>query len=429
MKEISLQQRNVVWLTIERIVKMAFSFFATSLVARKLGGESFGAISYLFGLVLITSSIANFGFDNLLLKEINFQPKSIRELVFKCFKLKLFGLSLGAVALVVFFKFSGLETLERDLIIPFLLVLFLSSFQVFEFYFLAMVQSKYSVSAYFWGGIISNFLKIIGLFLDFNIVFIGYMFLLEYLISASLLTLYFFRHTRPDQTKLISGTMIKLLKSSLPLTLASVSTMIYMKIDQVMLRNYLGLKEVGEYSAALKLSEFIYFVPVILVGSYFSKWVLMNKEGHDYLKSVDKVLTLLLIVAFSYVLGAWFLGEFIIEAVFGSEYQNSFQILKIHALSTFFVFIGVVTSKLLIIHNLEKVILYVSIMGAIFNVLLNCFLIPLYGGYGAAIATVLSQFGSGYLFLFIFKDTRKIALLLSTNFNPLKFAKNIKSIY
>jgi Membrane protein involved in the export of O-antigen and teichoic acid len=44
----------------------------------------------------------------------------------------------------------------------------------------------------------------------------------------------------------------KLLRDSLPLLLSSIATSIYMRIDQVMIKNMLGDREVGLYSAAIE---------------------------------------------------------------------------------------------------------------------------------------------------------------------------------
>ena len=311
--------------------------------------------------------------------------------------------------------------------IPFSLVLFLSCFQVFEFYFLSVVQSKLAVSSYFWAGLISNISKIVGLIYGLDIVFIAYMFVAEYLISGFLLSHYFVSTTERDSELLIPGTIKKLLKSSLPLVLASVSVIIYMKVDQIMLRNLLGLKDVGEYSVAVKLSEMTYFIPVILVGSYFSKWVSLSEAKEDYFNSVNKIYSVLVLFAVLFTVGVWFFGGTAIDLFFGPEYIKSHQIFRIHAFSTIFVFIGVVSSKLLILRNAEKIIFYISILGAVLNILLNLLFIPNYGGLGAAVSTVISQFGAGFLFLFLFVESRSLGVRLAINLKPWHLFKNTKS--
>lgn len=427
MRNISLRQKNVVWLTIEKILKVGFSFLATVVIARKLGVTNFGALNYFFGLTLVVSTLANLGLDSLLVKEIVKQNGSIRKLILNSIILKASGLLIGFFSLFLFFRSTGLDPIEKSLLIPFGFVLLLSSFQILEFYFLAIVKSKFSVSAYFWGSIISSSLKILCLTLGFDIVAIAYLFLLESIISGSLLLYYFLRNTEPDTKELREGTMNELLKSSMPLVLAGVSVMIYMKIDQIMLRNFLGLQEVGEYTAAIKISEAIYFLPIILVGSYFSKWIEQSDKGEDFFISVNKIFSLLVITSIFYTAFIWAFGDLVISLLYGPKYINTPEILKLHSLCTLFVFIGVISSKILILKNLENLIFYISLLGAVLNIVLNLYLIPRFGGQGAAWATVLSYMGSGYLFLFVFKDSRDLGIHFTKALLPWNLIKNLKS--
>ena len=55
-----------------------------------------------------------------------------------------------------------------------------------------------------------------------------------------------------------------LLSDAAPLLLASVTTMAYLKVDQVMLGEWCGTEAVGVYAAAARLSELWYFVPAAI---------------------------------------------------------------------------------------------------------------------------------------------------------------------
>jgi len=57
-----------------------------------------------------------------------------------------------------------------------------------------------------------------------------------------------------------------------------------------------------------------------------------------------------------------------------------------------FVFLGVAFSKYLLAEKLTKIDFLRTLAGAVFNVLLNLWLIPLHGVVGAAVATLISQF-------------------------------------
>ena len=92
--------------------------------------------------------------------------------------------------------------------------------------------------------------------------------------------------------------------------------------------------------------------------------------------------------------------------LYGPIYQEAAAILKIYICAFIFVSLGVVSSKYLVAENLEIYALYRSVLGAIINITLNWYLIPVYGIKGAAFATLITQIFVAYLFLIFFRSTR-----------------------
>jgi len=61
----------------------------------------------------------------------------------------------------------------------------------------------------------------------------------------------------------------RVFEDSWPLMITGVVIMIYMRIDQVMIKAMLDNKAVGNYAAAVKLSEAWYFIPMVICSSLF----------------------------------------------------------------------------------------------------------------------------------------------------------------
>jgi PST family polysaccharide transporter len=76
----------------------------------------------------------------------------------------------------------------------------------------------------------------------------------------------------------------KLIRDSWPLIFASISIMIYMRIDQVMLGYMIDDHAVGIFSAAARLSEIWYFIPVVVAGSVFPTILRAKKNSQDLYK-------------------------------------------------------------------------------------------------------------------------------------------------
>ena len=80
--------------------------------------------------------------------------------------------------------------------------------------------------------------------------------------------------------------------------------------------------------------------------------------------------------------------------------------LQIHVWAGCFIFVRALISQHLIITGNEPLSLLSHGVGAILNVLLNMWLIPIYGIEGAAWATLISYAYASFFFLLFAKSTR-----------------------
>ena len=181
--------------------------------------------------------------------------------------------------------------------------------------------------------------------------------------------------------------------------------MIYMRIDQIMIKMMLGAEETGIYSAAVKLSEVWYFIPMIITTSIFPSIVKTKVESKAlYQKRLQALYSFLVWMAICIAFIIMFFSDSIINTLYGSDYSQSAHVLKIHIWTGLFVFMGVAFSKFLIVENLTKISFYRTLSGAAINVVMNYLLINKYGIIGAAYATLAAQFSANYLFDFFNKN-------------------------
>jgi PST family polysaccharide transporter len=189
--------------------------------------------------------------------------------------------------------------------------------------------------------------------------------------------------------------------------------MIYVKIDQVMLGSIMGNEEVGLYSAAARISEIWYFIPMAICSSVAPSIYSAKREATEdsFYKKIGQLLRLLSLIAMTISFPVAFLSERIIVAMFGVDYSLASPILSIHIWASLFVFMGVGASSWFISEGLTHFSFRNTLTGAIVNVFLNFILIPKYGGVGASVATLISYaIGSVFANFFSLK-TRKIFFL------------------
>jgi len=231
-------------------------------------------------------------------------------------------------------------------------------------------------------------------------------------LAMGLIFVYFYNDENIFHWKWSFETSKYLLRDSWPLMFAGVVVSVYMKIDQVMIKEMLGAKEVGLYAAAVKLSEAWYFLPLAITSSLFPAIInakLYQKE--DYFQRLQKLYDLMVWIAVAIALPTAILSPWIVEFLYGNEYLESSSVLIIHIWSGIFVFLGVASGKYLLVENYIKKIFYRTFVGALLNIIMNYYLIGIMGIKGAALSTFASHFFAAYFYDILDKDLREMFIL------------------
>jgi O-antigen/teichoic acid export membrane protein len=200
---------------------------------------------------------------------------------------------------------------------------------------------------------------------------------------------------------------LNLLRDSWPLILSGVLISIYVKIDQVMIKEIIGQRQVGIYAVATSLSMATYFIPMVITDSLFPAILNAKKNDKDlYHKRLQKLYDTLIWLAIIISGFVYFISEYIIYFLFGIEYMQSASVLKIAIFTGIFVNIGLVNNKYFAAENRQRDILYRSILGVSINIILNLFLIKKYGANGAAFTTIIASFSASVMYTFFKRDAR-----------------------
>jgi PST family polysaccharide transporter len=402
---------NTGWLFADRILRMGVGLFVGVWVARYLGVQQFGVFNYATAFVALFSTLSTLGLDAIVVRSIVREPDKRSQILGTAFWLKLLG-GIGALVLAV----SCILVVRHDDSLTISLVAILSSvgiFQAFDtidLWFQSQVQSKYTVIAKNTAFIIITLVKVILLSIHAPLIAFAWSNLGEVGLGAIGLMIYYkIKGYSPWFWPWSLPLAKTLLNESWPLILSGLTVMLYMKIDQIMLGQMIGDKAVGIYSAATRISEVWYFIPMAIASSV-SPAIYAAKEVSEslYYRRLEQVLRLLSLLSIVVAVPMSFLSGTIITILFGKSYEASAPILAIHIWTSLFVFMGVGTSSWFIAEGLTQFALRRTIIGAITNVFLNIFLIPAYSGVGAAIATVISQAVASFLSNATHPKTRKI---------------------
>lgn len=411
---------NTNWLFLEKVFRLSVSFFVGIYIARYLGPEKFGMLNYAISFVYLFGAIAGLGLRSILVREL---VKGNRERVNQLLGTGFVLQTLGAIVLVLTVNASGALVNTED--IYFYLILFISlgmlfqSFQVIDFYFQSKVLSKHTVKVHIAVVAIVNLFKLYLVFVNADLLYFAMAYFIEsFILAIGFVLVYKKQKLNIFDWRFDKSVALSLLKDSWPLMLSGIVVNIYMKIDQVMIKHFLGATEVGLYAVAARLVEAWYFIPTILSASLSPAVINAHKKSlklfNQRLVRLYSFYTWLSIIITLFMVTS---ASFLITLLFGEAYSGGVATLQIYALSTIATFVGMSTSQYLIAKNLTKISFYRTLIGMIVNVLLNIILIPRYGIEGAAVATVLS-YGIATATIFLFKDARNQYRNLLKSFNP-----------
>lgn len=405
---------NTGWLFADKILRMGVGLFVGVWIARYLGPEQFGLWNFAIAFSALFGAFATLGLDSIVIRELVKNPERQNVLLGTAFVLKLVGAIVAFILALVAISFvrSG-ETLTLWLVALSAAGFIFQSFNVIDFYFQANVKSRYTVYAANAAFISMTLAKVILLVSAAPLIAFAWVGVGEVaLTSLFLLLAYHINEHNIREWLYNSNVAEELLKHSWPLILSFFAIMIYMRIDQFMLGQLLGNEAVGIYSAALRISEVWYFIPLAIVSSVYPSIIQSKLQNETlYLARLQKLYNLMIVMALSVAIPMTFLSGWVMTYLYGNEYLESGSILSIHIWGAIPVFFGCAWSNWMLTQGYQKTTLKINILSLFSNIGLNFILIPKFGVNGAALATAISYF-LGHTFFALFFKNQKLAVMM-----------------
>jgi len=403
---------NLGWLLAERAVRLVLGAIVGFYVARHLGPTRLGALSYCLALVTLGTSVVSLGMDAVLKRELLQTPDRVSELLASGAVLRLLaGLAVLSVLLgTVLTGVMGTGE-ESRLLVILGLTLFQPALLVPDLWLQANLQSKYSVWAQTGALAVGAALRIYLIQTDAPLTAFAWAVVIEsVLVAVGINLLARWAGLGFSWLGARGAAMRRLMADSWLLMFAGLAIVLYMKIDEVMLRVLAGPAAVGVYSAATRLSEIWYFLPVALASSLLPALLRARERGAgDYRVRLQQYYDLNAAVGYALSIPIALAAPWLVRVTYGEAFASAGPILAVHIWSSIFVFIGVARGQWLVNERLQVFYLWATVTGAIVNIALNFYLIPRWGGLGAAYATVVAYAVAGWLMSYFHPAVRDTA--------------------
>lgn len=414
---------NISWLFLDNILRMGAGLIVGVWIARYLGPEHFGLLNYATAFVGLFGAIAALGLQGIVVRDIVRDPEAAPLTLGSAAVLQLVGglaaylLTLGTIA-----HLRPDDALARTVVTILGATMLFKASEIAVYWFESRVQSKYTVWVQNGVFLVLTAIKVGLILLQAPLTaFVWAMVAEAALVGLILMAVMSQLGHGPTRLKATVVRAKTLLKDSWPLVLSAIAVSVYMKIDQIMLGQMIGDEAVGVYSAAVRVSEVWYFIPMAIAASVFPTILeAKNRSEALYLARLQKLYDLMVTISVVVALPMTFLATPIIGLLFGDAYVGAGPILAIHIWASVFVFLGVASGQWFLAENRQVLGLQRTALGAIANIGLNFWLIPFYGVLGAAIATVVAQAVVSFLFDGLQAITRPMFFMKLAAMNPLR---------
>ena len=399
--------QNASWIIACRVIQALLGFVIFILMARYLGPSNYGLINYAASVVAFVIPVMQLGLNNILVQEIVNEPEREGEILGTALCMS-FVSSLLCMAGVISFALIANRG-ETDTIIVMALystLLVCQSFELIQYWFQAKLLSKYTSVAMLAAYFVMSAYRIYLLVTGKSVFWFAVSSTLDYFIMAAA---YLLTYKRLGQQPLKVSWEIasRLFGKGKYYILSNMMMTVFAQTDNIMLKFMGNSAATGYYSAAITCAGLTDFVFAAIIDSARPSILESKKSSREaYEHNLSRLYAVIIYLSLFQCLFMTLLAKPIVGILFGSEYEPSVMALQIVVWYNIFSYMGAVRNIWMLSEGKQSHLWKINLAGAFANVALNLVLIPPYGIYGAAVASLITQFFTNVVVSCILKPTR-----------------------
>lgn len=406
--------KNAGWLIGGRIAQMAISLIVGLLTARYLGPANYGLISYANAYIAFFTSLCTLGINSILVKELIDHPDEEGEILGSSILMRMVSSILSAISIIAI-----VSVIDRDEPTTILVValctlgIIFHIAEVFNYRFQSQLKSKITAIATFVAYVVTAIYKVVLIVNGANVIYFALSASVDYVAIAVIL--YFcYRKSGGLSLSVSKATCKRLLSRSYHFILPGLMVAIYGQTDKMMLKQMLSETEVGFYSTATAVCGMWCFVLSAIIDSLYPSIMQANNDGNEQFFERKNRLLYAIVFYVSMAVSVLFLifAKPLILILYGEAYLPAVNPLRIITWYTAFSYLGVARNAWIVAKNKQKYLIWIYVSAAIANVLLNSFLIPIWGASGAAVASLTAQILTTMVVPFFIKPIKRNSILM-----------------
>ncbi len=399
--------KNVFWLGAVEFFSKILLFFVVVGLVRYWGAKEFGAFNLASAYVSIFMILADFGLSTITTREVAKRKDLSEKYLGNLIGLKLLlslviGLFFAASFLFVN-KPVSIELLVATLIYSLIQgfqTLFISIFQAWE----RMEMVFLNRMVFYVGVLVSALLVIKNNGSAINLV-LGYGMSAVLTIMVGIWQSYLLK----IKIKIIFDFSFwkEIIKETLPLLGMTAAMVIYANNDTLLIGRYFGNDQVGFYQTAYKILFAFQSINVVNYVVFPRLTILFHENKEDTAKKIIKLVTILsLLGLIPLAIVITWQRELIMKLIYGQSFMVAAKVMSLLVWSGVINYFRVFMGNLLVIKHKQNMVFWSILIGTLFNLTINYFLIPKLGFVQGGWSLVISEFVVLVLMMFFYRTKK-----------------------
>lgn len=411
--------QNAIWIIGCKIVQALLQLVIGMISARYLGPANYGLLSYAASVTAFALPLMQLGMQSTLVQEYISRPEQEGEILGTSLAMSMLsGLAciIGVVCFTMAANFGDTETIVVCALHSICLV-----FQAFELlycWFHAKLLSKYSSLVVLAAYIVVSAYKVSLLISSKNIYWFALSHAVEYGVTGILL-LMVYRKIGTQKISVSAELAKDLFSKSRYYILATMMVMVFQNTDHIMVKLIAGDAANGFYAAAITCTSVAGFVYTAIVDSARPAILESRKQSREaFERSMSCLYSLIIYLSILQSVVLSVLAKPVMMILYGEAFLPAVPVLRIEAWILALSNLGAVRNVWILAEEKHHILWVINLCGVCANVVLNVFMIPVWGAAGAAFASVLTQFVTNFVTGFLISPIRRNNLLILRSLHP-----------
>lgn len=411
---------NAKWIIVCKVMQALLQFVIGMFCARYLGPSNYGLINYAASIVAFVLPLMQLGLPSTLVQEFTESPENEGKIMGTSLVMNLVS---GVACIFVvggFVAITNASQTEKIIVcILYSVSLLFRAFELFQCWFQFRLLSKLPSVVMLFSYIVVSAYRVFLLVTAKSIFWFAVVNSIDYAIIGFSLLYLFGKKSEHKLSFDIKYVKILFSRSKFYIIAAMMVT-IFQNTDHIMLTNMSGDEENGFYTAAVTCATVVQFVYIAIIDSMRPVILAHKKDGNTegYEKNVSRLYSVIIYTALAQAVGFTVFSKLIISILYGESYMVSVPVLQILVWYMVFACMGSVRNVWILAENKQSMLWKINLVGALLNVVINFFLIPVWGASGAAFATLVTQIFTNFILGFIVKPLHHNNKLLIKGLDP-----------